>query len=153
MGIFMRRRMTDEDRIRYNKELVESECFDVHPPRVPYCGLIGPVSGRRRTECERFSLLAIEEYNRRSIPGTSRLALVKVTKAMFQIRFVARYYITFEAKEKDSAGGQSKTYQAVVNQPPPRGGAFSVLSFRECEQEQGSGNIRGKEWLWKGHTF
>jgi hypothetical protein len=49
---------------------------------------------------------------------------------MWQICGVARYYITFEAKEKD---------QAVVDQPPPIGGGISVLSFRECEQEQGKG--------------
>jgi hypothetical protein len=48
---------------------------------------------------------------------------------------VIRYYITFVAKEA-VAGGQTKTYQAVV-----RNGVedddITVLSFRECEQEEG----------------
>jgi hypothetical protein len=46
-----------------------------------------------------------------------------------------RYYITFVAKEV-AAGGQTKIYQAVV-----RSGIedddITVLSFRECEQEEG----------------
>jgi hypothetical protein len=46
-----------------------------------------------------------------------------------------RYYITFVAKEV-AAGGQTKTYQAVV-----RHGLndydITVLSFRECEQLEG----------------
>jgi hypothetical protein len=34
MGIFMRRRMTDEVRIRYNKELVESEVSKINSLRL-----------------------------------------------------------------------------------------------------------------------
>ena len=48
---------------------------------------------------------------------------------------VIRYYITFVAKEV-AAGGQTKTYQAVVR----RGiedDDIAVLSFRECEQVEG----------------
>jgi hypothetical protein len=84
------------------------------------------------------------------------------------------------AKEEDSAGGQTKTYQTVMHKTPA-GKPPRVLSFRECEVEQGNyegisfnlrkiyfslaqylllflfffevgtGNIRGKEWRWKGH--
>jgi cystatin-related protein len=68
-----------------------------------------------------------------------RLEFAKVLRAMVAHFSGSRFFITFEAKEEDSAGGQTKTYQTVVHKPlagkPPR-----VLSFRECEVEQGNYN-------------
>ena len=46
-----------------------------------------------------------------------------------------RYYITFAAKEV-AAGGQTKTYQAVVRRGLQEDD-ITVLSFRECEQVEG----------------
>jgi hypothetical protein len=57
-------------------------------------------------------------------------------KARYKVSDIFRYYITFEAKDI-AAGGQTKIYQAVVREPLPSRGDISVLSFRECEQEQG----------------
>lgn len=149
------RKMSLEESSRYAEQVWRSEGFDVHPPRgVKDHGIISRPVRRCAAEMRRYSRLAIKKYNNRlSKPETPRLKFVKVTKAMWQICCVARYFITFEAKEEDSAGGETtKTYQAVVDKPPARK-PIKVLSFRECEQEPGSGNIRGKEWLWKGHTL
>jgi cystatin-related protein len=66
-----------------------------------------------------------------------RLEFVKVLRAMKGGCAGSRFFITFEAKEEDSAGGQTKTYQTVVNKPFVRK-PFRVLSFRECEVEQGN---------------
>jgi hypothetical protein len=48
---------------------------------------------------------------------------------------VMRYYITFAAKDV-AAGGQTKTYQAVVR-IGIKDDDITVLSFRECEQVEG----------------
>jgi cystatin-related protein len=66
-----------------------------------------------------------------------RLEFVKVLRAMKGGCAGSRFFITFEAKEEDSAGGQTKTYQTVVSKPPARK-PVRVLSFRECEVEQGN---------------
>ncbi|XP_059435634.1 uncharacterized protein LOC132168640 isoform X2 [Corylus avellana] len=102
-------------------------------------------------DCKQFSQLAIDEYLRRLKNENSQLEFVKLLTARYKVSDIVRYYITFEAKDI-AAGGQTKTYQAVVRIPFKWDGDVSVLCFRECEQEQGSGNIRGKEWCWEVHT-
>jgi cystatin-related protein len=67
-----------------------------------------------------------------------QLQLVKVLKARYKVSDIFRFFITFEAKDI-AAGGRPKVYQAVVREPLPGHGDISVLSFRECEREQGIG--------------
>jgi cystatin-related protein len=67
-----------------------------------------------------------------------QLEFVKLLKATYTACDMLRFLITFEAKDI-AAGGQTKTYQAVVRRTYNRHGDVSVLSFRECEQEQGQG--------------
>jgi cystatin-related protein len=67
-----------------------------------------------------------------------QLQLVKLLKARYRVFDIFRFFITFEAKDI-AAGGRPKVYQAVVREPLPGHGDISVLSFRECEREQGIG--------------
>jgi cystatin-related protein len=68
----------------------------------------------------------------------TQLEFVKLLKATYTVCNMIRFLITFEAKDI-AAGGQTKTYQTVVRGTFNWDGDVSVLSFRECEQEQGKG--------------
>jgi len=147
--------MTAEEEFFYTEHVLKSDGFDVPLMRCIAVGLIQPRNINTLVEARRFILysnLVIDEYNtwiHTHKPESPQLKFRKVLKAMSQSCDLIRYYITFVAKEV-AAGGQTKTYQAVV-----RHGLndydITVLSFRECEQLEGSG-FRGKEWFWKGHT-
>jgi len=147
--------MTAEDCIGYGINP------DVHVglphPRERLCGSTrsSAVSEDDYEDCKQFSQLAIDEYLRRLKNDVQnknpQLQLVKVLKARYKVSDIFRFFITFEAKDI-AAGCRPKVYQAVVRESLPGDGGISVLSFRECEREQGSGNIRGKEWIWEGHT-
>ncbi|XP_059459372.1 uncharacterized protein LOC132188830 isoform X1 [Corylus avellana] len=150
--------ITDEEFARYVEHVSKSDGFDVPLMLgVIACGLIQPRNVNTLVEARKFILysnLAIEEYNtwiRTHKPESPQVKFRKVVKAMSQACDVVRYYITFVAKEV-AAGGQTKTYQAVVRCRIPVDVNITVLSFRECEQVEGSGIIRGKEWIWEGHT-
>jgi cystatin-related protein len=138
--------MTEEDRVGYGEEVGESESESEVPLLT---GLTVPIPD---DEYEACSLLAIDEYHRRckNQNENPQLEFVKLLKATYTACDMLRFLITFEAKDI-AAGGQTKTYQTVVRRTYNRHGDVSVLSFRECEQEQGSGGIRAEDWLWEGH--
>ncbi|XP_059435629.1 uncharacterized protein LOC132168636 [Corylus avellana] len=144
--------LTKEDCVRYH---LNPDVYVGHrPPRPFICGSTRSFAVRYEDEledCKQYSQLAIDEYHRRLKNENPQLEFVELLTARFKISDIVRYYITFEAKDI-AAGGQTKTYQAVVRIPFKWDGDVSVLCFRECEQEQGSGKIRGKEWCWEVHT-